>query len=331
MNREIVLQVKDLRTEFHTLFGVVQAVRGVSFEVRKSETIGIVGESGCGKSVTGLSILKLIPNPPGKIVSGEVVFKDENIFTMNKERLNQIRGNAISMIFQDPISSLNPVLTIRTQMMESILYHTKKSKEQALNDCIELLNQVKIRSPKRVLSQYPHQLSGGMRQRIMIAIALSCDPEILIADEPTTSLDVTVQAQIMELMRELQKNKKTAIILITHNLAVVAGMCERVLVFYAGKIVEDSPIEALYKEPLHPYTIGLLKAIPNLKNSSDIPLQTITGSPPDLISPPPGCSFHPRCDFAMNICAQQEPPLYLSEGRSVACWLYDPRSKKKVR
>jgi oligopeptide transport system ATP-binding protein len=331
MNREIVLQVKDLRTEFHTLFGVVQAVRGVSFEVRKSETIGIVGESGCGKSVTGLSILKLIPNPPGKIVSGEVVFKDENIFTMNKERLNQIRGNAISMIFQDPISSLNPVLTIRTQMMESILYHTKKSKEEALNDCIELLNQVKIRSPKRVLSQYPHQLSGGMRQRIMIAIALSCDPEILIADEPTTSLDVTVQAQIMELMRELQKNKKTAIILITHNLAVVAGMCERVLVFYAGKIVEDSPIEALYKEPLHPYTIGLLKAIPNLKNSSDIPLQTITGSPPDLISPPPGCSFHPRCDFAMNICAQQEPPLHLSEGRSVACWLYDPRSKKKVR
>jgi oligopeptide/dipeptide ABC transporter ATP-binding protein len=318
MNQEIVLQVKDLHTNFHTLFGKVQAVRGVSFELRKSETIAIVGESGCGKSVTGLSIIKLIPNPPGKIVKGDVVFKGENIFTMSKVRLNQIRGNCISMIFQDPISSLNPVLTIRTQMMESLLYHTKKSKKEAYDNCIELLNQVKIRSPKRVLSQYPHQLSGGMRQRIMIA------------DEPTTSLDVTVQAQIMELMREMQNNKKTAIILITHNLAVVAGMCERVLVFYAGKIVEDSPIDILYKEPLHPYTSGLLKAIPNLKNSSDIPLQTIPGSPPDLISPPPGCAFHPRCDHAMNICAMQEPPMLIQEKRSVACWLYDSRCNRKA-
>jgi oligopeptide transport system ATP-binding protein len=330
MSTEIVLQVKDLHTEFHTLFGKVQAVRGVSFDLRKSETIGIVGESGCGKSVTGLSILKLIPNPPGIITKGEVYFKAENVFMMNQERLNQIRGNCISMIFQDPISSLNPVLTIRTQMMESILFHTQKSREEAFNDCIELLNQVKIRSPKRVINQYPHQLSGGMRQRIMIAIALSCDPEILIADEPTTSLDVTVQAQIMELMREMQNKMKTAIILITHNLAVVAGMCERVLVFYAGKIVEDSPIEVLYKEPLHPYTMGLLKAIPNLKSSSDIPLRTITGSPPDLISPPPGCSFHPRCEYAMNICAVQEPPLTRNLERSVACWLYDPRCKKGI-
>lgn len=330
MNQEIILQVKNLTTEFHTLFGKVQAVRNVSFDVKKSETIGIVGESGCGKSVTGLSIIKLIPSPPGKIVNGEVIFKNESIFSMNQARLNHIRGNCISMIFQDPISSLNPVLTIKTQMMESILYHTKKKKLEAYNDCIELLNQVKIRSPKRVLGQYPHQLSGGMRQRIMIAIALSCDPEILIADEPTTSLDVTVQAQIMELMREMQNKKKTSIILITHNLAVVAGMCERVLVFYAGKIVEDSPTDELYKTPLHPYTEGLLKAIPNLKSSSDIPLQTISGSPPDLISPPPGCTFHPRCDRAMNICANQEPPLLFQGKRSVACWLYDSRCTRKV-
>lgn len=330
MSQEIILQVKNLTTEFHTLFGKVQAVRKVSFDVKKSETIGIVGESGCGKSVTGLSILKLIPSPPGKIVDGEVLFKNESVFSMNKARLNQIRGNCISMIFQDPISSLNPVLTIRTQMMESILYHTQKRKEEAYNDCIELLNQVKIRSPQRVLGQYPHQLSGGMRQRIMIAIALSCNPEVLIADEPTTSLDVTVQAQIMELMREMQNSKKTAILLITHNLAVVAGMCERVLVFYAGKIVEDSPIDDLFKEPFHPYTKGLLKAIPNLRSSSDIPLQTIPGSPPDLISPPPGCAFHPRCEYAMNICAMKEPLLLIQNKRSVACWLYDSRCPRKV-
>ena len=329
MNPEIVLSVKDLHTEFHTLFGTVKAVRGVSFEVRKSETIGIVGESGCGKSVTGLSILKLIPNPPGIISQGDVLFKNESIFSMNKRRLNQIRGNCISMIFQDPISSLNPVLTIQTQMMESILFHTSKSREEALSDSVELLNQVKIRSPKRVLSQYPHQLSGGMRQRIMIAIALSCNPEIVIADEPTTSLDVTVQAQIMELLGEQQNKLKTAIILITHNLAVVAGMCERVLVFYAGKIVEDSPIDVLYKNPLHPYTTGLLNAIPKLNSSKEEKLQTIQGSPPDLISPPPGCSFHPRCDHAMNICATAEPLLQKIGERSVACWLYDSRCKKR--
>ena len=331
MNPEIILSVKNLHTEFHTLFGVVKAVRGVSFNVRKSETIGIVGESGCGKSVTGLSILKLIPNPPGIITQGDVLFKNENIFSMNKSRLNQIRGNFISMIFQDPISSLNPVLTIRTQMMESILYHTSKSHEEALNTCVDLLNQVKIRSPKRVLSQYPHQLSGGMRQRIMIAIALSCNPEIVIADEPTTSLDVTVQAQIMELLREQQNKLKTAIILITHNLAVVAGMCERVLVFYAGKIVEDSPTDLLYKNPLHPYTIGLLKAIPKLNSAQEDPLQTIQGSPPDLISPPPGCSFHPRCERAMNICAISEPLLQEIGESSVACWLYDPRCKGGIK
>lgn len=325
MNQEIVLKVQDLHTEFHTLFGVVKAVRGVTFSVRKSETIGIVGESGCGKSVTGLSILKLIPNPPGLISKGEIYFKGENILGMNKSRLNQIRGNCISMIFQDPISSLNPVLSIRTQMMESIRYHTNKSSVEAEKLCIELLNQVRIRSPRRVLNQYPHQLSGGMRQRIMIAIALSCDPEILIADEPTTSLDVTVQAQIMELLRDLQNKTKSAILLITHNLAVVAGMCERVLVFYAGKIIEDSPIDSLFQKPLHPYTMGLLKAIPRMNAKEDEPLQTIQGSPPDLISPPSGCSFHPRCEYAMNICSLEEPLLLSIQERAVACWLYDKR------
>jgi len=325
MNQDIVLSVHDLHTEFHTLFGVVKAVRGVSFTVHKSETIGIVGESGCGKSVTGLSILNLIPNPPGIITNGEINFKGNNILTMNQSRLNQIRGNCISMIFQDPISSLNPVLTIRTQMLESILYHTNKSRSEAEKLCLELLNQVRIRAPKRVMSQYPHQLSGGMRQRIMIAIALSCDPEILIADEPTTSLDVTVQAQIMELLRDLQNKTKSAILLITHNLAVVAGMCERVLVFYAGKIIEDSPIDALFQRPQHPYTKGLLKAIPQMNALQDEPLETIQGAPPDLISPPPGCSFHPRCSWAMNICAIEEPPLVENQQRSVACWLYDKR------
>jgi oligopeptide transport system ATP-binding protein len=320
-----LLRIENLHTEFRTLFGVVKAVRGISFDVMPGETIGIVGESGCGKSVTGLSILNLIPNPPGLITDGAVWWGQENLLAASKRRWIDIRGNKIAMIFQDPMSSLNPVLTIRTQLGEILQVHTGQSSSQIEAECIDLLNKVRIRNPKEVLRQYPHQLSGGMRQRIMIAIAIACKPDLIIADEPTTSLDVTVQAQMIDLLREIQAQMNTAILLITHNLAVVAGMCERVLVFYAGKIVEDAYINDLYTQPFHPYTQGLLKAVPRLNSSDQEPLATIPGSPPDLIAPPSGCAFHPRCPLAMQICAKEEPGLLSIKGRKVACWFYDPR------
>lgn len=327
-----LLDIHNLHTEFHTHFGTVQAVRGVSFSIKKAETIGIVGESGCGKTVTGLSILRLIPDPPGKITQGEILFHGENLLKLSKSELINIRGKQISMIFQDPISSLNPVLSIRTQMLEALLYHTDISKREAELECLRLLNKVRIRSPKTILSSYPHQLSGGMRQRIMIAIAISCKPELLIADEPTTSLDVTVQAQILKLLYDIQQEIRSSILLITHNLAVVAGMCQRVLVFYAGKIVEDALVDSLFKNPLHPYTQGLLKAVPSLKLSQEKKLQTIHGAPPDLLKPPSGCAFHPRCQYAMKICAQRDPLLDYSDDHAVACWLYDSQNPgRKLR
>ena len=323
MSTPNLLEIRHLHTEFHTHFGSVQAVRGISFSLKKGETIGIVGESGCGKTVTGLSILRLIPDPPGKITQGEIIFQDKNLLEIPKSELIGIRGKQISMIFQDPISSLNPVLSIRTQMLEALLYHTRMSKREAELESLRLLGKVRIRSPKTILSSYPHQLSGGMRQRVMIAMAISCKPDLLIADEPTTSLDVTVQAQILKLLYDIQQESGSSIILITHNLAVVAGMCQRVLVFYAGKIVEDAAVEELYNKPLHPDTQGLLKAVPSLKLSQEKKLQTIPGSPPDLLKPPTGCAFHPRCQYAMKICAQEDPTLDYSNDHAVACWLYD--------
>jgi oligopeptide transport system ATP-binding protein len=323
MSKAILLDIRNLHVEFHTHFGTVQAVRDVSLSIKKGETIGIVGESGCGKTVTGLSILRLIPDPPGRITQGKIIFQDKNLLDIPKSELIDIRGKQISMIFQDPISSLNPVLSIRTQMLEALLYHTRMSKRDAEFECLRLLNRVRIRSPKTILSSYPHQLSGGMRQRVMIAMAISCKPDLLIADEPTTSLDVTVQAQILKLLYDIQQESRSSILLITHNLAVVAGMCQRVLVFYAGKIVEDAKVEELYKNPLHPYTQGLLKAVPSLKLSQEKKLQTIAGAPPDLLKPPRGCAFHPRCQYAMKICAQDGPPLDFSNDHAVACWLYD--------
>ncbi|MCE5223364.1 ABC transporter ATP-binding protein [bacterium] len=330
MTKQTLLRVENLHTEFRTLFGVVKAVRGISFEISPGETIGIVGESGCGKSVTGLSILNLIPNPPGLITQGSIWWEKEDLLKIPRKQWLDIRGNKISMIFQDPMSSLNPVLTIRTQMKEILQYHTQKTAVEIEAECISLLNKVRIRKPKEVLSQYPHQLSGGMRQRIMIAIAIACHPDLIIADEPTTSLDVTVQAQMIDLLRDIQVRTNTAILLITHNLAVVAGMCQRVLVFYAGKIVEDSAIDDLFAHPLHPYTMGLLKAVPRLTSLDEEPLATIPGSPPDLIALPTGCTFHPRCQFAMQICAIEEPTLQTVKGRKVACWLYDPRNPGRL-
>lgn len=330
MTTQPLLRVENLETEFRTLFGVVRAVRGISFQVYPGETIGIVGESGCGKSVTGLSIMNLIPNPPGLITNGSIWWDHEDLLKIPKHRWLSIRGIKMSMIFQDPMSSLNPVLTIRTQMQEILQYHTEMKPGAIKQECINLLNKVRIRNPKEVLRQYPHQLSGGMRQRIMIAIAIACHPDLIIADEPTTSLDVTVQAQMIDLLREIQTKTNTAILLITHNLAVVAGMCERVLVFYAGKIVEDAKIDDLYTKPLHPYSQGLLKAVPRLESHSKDPLATIPGSPPDLIAPPPGCAFHPRCDYAMQICAMEDPNLLEVENRRVACWLFDPRNPGRL-
>ncbi|HOJ16658.1 MAG TPA: ABC transporter ATP-binding protein [Caldisericia bacterium] len=318
-----LLKVTNLKTYFYTLAGTVQAVRGIDFSLNKGEALGIVGESGCGKTVTGLSIMRLISFPPGKIVDGRIEFNNTNILNLNEKEITTIRGDKISMIFQDPMSSLNPVLTIGDQMMEPLIVHKNYSTSKAWNRALELLDLVKIKGGSNMLRRYPHEFSGGMRQRVMIAMALSCEPQIIIADEPTTSLDVTVQAQILELLKDIRGKIETSIILITHNLAVVAGLCDRVLVFYAGKIVEEAFIDDLYSSPLHPYTVGLLKAVPRLNISSEEKLKTIPGLPPDLISPPNGCSFHPRCEYAMKICAREEPPFFnFNNSRRTACWLY---------
>jgi oligopeptide transport system ATP-binding protein len=320
---EEILEVTNLTTYFYTQGGIVQAVRGVDFNLKKGEALGIVGESGCGKTVTGLSIMRLISYPPGKIVDGQIEFNKVNLLKLRENNVASIRGDKISMIFQDPMSSLNPVLTIGNQLMEPLMIHKNYTTSQARKRAIELLELVRIRNGSNMLARYPHEFSGGMRQRVMIAMAISCEPEILIADEPTTSLDVTVQAQILDLLKDIKRKINTSIILITHNLAVVAGLCDRVLVFYAGKIVEEALIEDLYTKPLHPYTIGLFKAVPRLDVEKEKKLQTIHGLPPDLISPPKGCAFHPRCDYSMKICAIKEPPYFdFKEFRRVACWLY---------
>lgn len=321
---DVILEVKDLKTYFNTDDGVVKAVDGVSFQLKKGEMLGIVGESGSGKSVTNLSLMKLIPSPPGKIMGGEAVLDGEDIFKMNEAEIRKLRGNRISMIFQDPMTSLNPFLRISTQMIETIMLHQDLDKDGARKRAVEMLEMVGIPNPSKRINDYPHQFSGGMRQRVMIAMALSCDPEILIADEPTSALDVTIQAQIIEVMQDLCKKMNTAVIMITHDLGVVAGICDTVCVMYAGRIVEKGTNDEIFKEPKHPYTQGLIKSVPRLDKPTDEKLYSIKGQPPNVIDLPECCPFHPRCEKAMDKCRNTYPPrIEFGEGRQVRCWLYE--------
>ena len=321
-----ILEVRNLQTQFNTLDGVVRAVDGVSFDLARGETLGIVGESGCGKSVTALSILRLIPPETGRIAAGSIKFEGEELTTLGEEAMKRLRGHRISMIFQEPMTSLNPVLTVGTQIAENVVRHMAVPWRAARERAFEMLDLVRIADARRRLDEYPHQLSGGMRQRVMIAMALSCDPQVLIADEPTTALDVTIQAQILQLMLELKEKTGTAIVLITHDLGVVAETTERVVVMYAGRKVEEAPVEALFDEPLHPYTRGLMRAIPRLDVEADAAgtrprLQEIPGLVPRLTQPIPGCAFAPRCGFATGRCAVEPPPLIdAGAGHTVACW-----------
>jgi oligopeptide transport system ATP-binding protein len=319
-----LLEVKNLKTQFFTQDGVVKAVDDVSFYVMPGETLGVVGESGSGKSMTGLSIMRLIPNPPGKIVNGEVTFNGRDILKMSEEQVRSIRGNDIAMIFQDPMTSLNPVLTINRQISEALQLHMGMNKEQAKRRSIELLQMVGIPNAEERVGQYPHQFSGGMRQRVMIAMALSCNPKLLIADEPTTALDVTIQAQILDLMRTLQNETGTGVIMITHSMGVVAGMADRVQVMYAGHIVETASTEEIFANPRHPYTVGLMKSIPRLDARNKEKLQPIRGLPPDLIDLPDMCPFVPRCNYAREKCEQKNPPLIqVAPGHHSACWFWE--------
>jgi len=315
-----ILEVRDLHTQFDTLDGVVRAVDGVSFDLERGETLGIVGESGCGKSVTALSILRLIPAETGRIASGSIRFDGEELTGLSEEAMKRLRGHRISMIFQEPMTSLNPVLTVGTQIAENVVRHLGLSWKAARDRAREMLDLVRIADAGRRLDEYPHQLSGGMRQRVMIAMALSCDPRVLIADEPTTALDVTIQAQILDLMLELKEKTGTAIVLITHDLGVVAETTERVVVMYAGRKVEEAPVEALFDNPLHPYTRGLMAAIPRL--DVDAPrLQEIPGMVPQLTRPIIGCPFAARCSLATERCRTEAPPVVdAGAGHTVACW-----------
>jgi peptide/nickel transport system ATP-binding protein len=321
-----ILEVRDLHTQFDTLDGIVRAVDGVSFELARGETLGIVGESGCGKSVTALSILRLIPTETGRIASGSIRFEDEELTVLSEEAMKRLRGHRISMIFQEPMTSLNPVLTVGTQIAENVVRHLGVPWRAARDRAGEMLDLVRIADARRRLDEYPHQLSGGMRQRVMIAMALSCDPQVLIADEPTTALDVTIQAQILDLMLELKEKTGTAIVLITHDLGVVAETTQRVVVMYAGRKVEEAPVEVLFEEPLHPYTRGLMRAIPRLDIEADAAgtrprLQEIPGLVPNLTRAIVGCAFAPRCGFATDRCRAEAPPIVdAGAGHTVACW-----------
>jgi peptide/nickel transport system ATP-binding protein len=316
-----ILEVNDLRTYFYTRDGVVRSVDGVSFSVSEGETLAIVGESGCGKSVTSLSILRLIASPPGKIVSGSIRFHGEDLLGFSDEQMRDIRGDKISMIFQEPMTSLNPVLTIGRQIGEVLELHRQYTKEEVRRRILELLKMVNIPEPESRIDEYPHQLSGGMRQRIMIAMALACDPEILIADEPTTALDVTIQAQILNLMRELRDRTRAAIILITHDLGVVAEMAQRVVVMYAGRKVEEANVFDLFEKPMHPYTLGLLNSMPRLDDAASKRLVEIPGMVPSMRTEIVGCAFAPRCSSASERCTQESPVLK-DHGNEhwVACW-----------
>ena len=318
-----LLQIKGLKTWFHTEAGTAKAVDGVSFDIMPGEVVGLVGESGSGKSVTALSILRLIPDPPGRIMEGSIFFKGQDLLKLSWEDIRKIRGREISMIFQEPMTSLNPVFTIGMQLMEVVLHHEKISKKDAFDRCVEMLKLVGIPDPASRMNDYPHQYSGGMRQRVMIAMALSCNPSLLIADEPTTALDVTIQAQILELMLKIKDERKdAAILLITHNLAVVAETCHRVIVMYGGKIQEIASVHELFKNPLHPYTQGLLASLPTVDGDKHKRLRTIPGNVPSILDLPIGCKFVTRCPVKLDRCAITEPELIeISPGHWVRCFL----------
>jgi oligopeptide transport system ATP-binding protein len=319
---DFILDVQGLETTFRTPDGVVHAVNGVSFGVLEGETLGVVGESGCGKSVTMLSVLGLIPSPPGKVEAGKAIFSGQDLLKMSKEEIRHVRGAQIGMVFQDPMTSLNPVLTIGRQLEEPLMLHIGMTKIQARERAAELLSMVGIPNAKDRLNDYPHQYSGGMRQRVMIAMALSCSPQILIADEPTTALDVTIQAQIMDLVKRLRDELGMAIIWITHDLGVVAGLAQRVLVMYGGYIIEESPVKELYASPEHPYTIGLLGSLPRVDEKERTKLYSIEGLPPVLYQKPDACPFAPRCKWAMEHCWKENPPLLVvGPEHRAACWV----------
>ena len=316
-----LLEINNLSTYFFTQDGVVKAVDDISYELQEGEVLGVVGESGCGKSVHALSIMRLVPTPPGRTVAGEVIFEGEDLLNMDDAEMRNIRGNRIAMVFQEPMTSLNPVLTIGRQLTETLELHQGMSGQQARNRAAELLQTVGIPDAERRLVDYPHQFSGGMRQRVMIAMALSCNPRLIIADEPTTALDVTIQAQILELMQQLARDFGTAMIIITHNLGVVARYADNVNVMYAGKIIETGSAEEIYHNPKHPYTLALLNSVPRLDANERIRLDAIEGLPPDLVNLPEGCSFAPRCKFVFEQCLDETP--YLNEAaqdHNSACW-----------
>jgi oligopeptide/dipeptide ABC transporter ATP-binding protein len=316
-----LLQVRNLTTQFFTSSGTVRAVDNVTFDVDEGETVAVVGESGCGKSVSALSILRLVPWPPGKIVGGSINFRGQNLLEMSDDDIRRVRGREISMVFQEPMTSLNPVLSIGLQLTETMQHHLELSPAQALKRAAELLEMVGIAEPKRRLAQFPHHLSGGMRQRVMIALALSCEPKLIIADEPTTALDVTIQAQILELMKDLTKRLGVALVVITHNLGVVARYADRVNVMYAGKIIEMGSAQQIYHQPHHPYTLGLLASVPRMDQPRGTRLIPIDGQPPDLTRLDGGCAFRPRCRFAVDRCGQEFPPLEdIDSGHVSACW-----------
>lgn len=326
---EVVLEVKNLQTFFYTSEGEVRAVDGLNYFIRKGESVGLVGESACGKSVSALSVLRLIPYPPGIIVGGEIIFQGQDLLKVSEEEMRHIRGNRIAMIFQEPTTSLNPVLTVKRQVSESLELHRGLDKEQSLQETIRLLKLVGISDAERRADGYPFHFSGGMQQRIMVAMALSCDPQLLIADEPTTSLDVTVQAQLLEIIADLRNRLGTAVLLITHNLGVVARYVDRVNVMYAGNLVETASTDEIYGNPKHPYTIGLLASVPRLDSERKESLRLIKGLPPNLSRLPGGCSFHPRCDYAFDRCQVEMPILEeVSPGHMRACF-YDMDKLKK--
>jgi len=323
MANETILEVRNLKTWFSTDDGIVKAVDDVSFSLAKGETLGIVGESGCGKSVTSLSVMRLIPSPPGRIMAGDILLDGASVLAMDKRELRELRGGRISMIFQDPMTCLNPFLRISTQLVETLQLHQGLGKREAKTKAVEMLRTVGIPKPERRLDVYPHQFSGGMRQRVMIAMALSCNPEVLIADEPTTALDVTIQAQILEIIKELSRKLGTAVILITHDLGVVSGMCDRICVMYAGRVVERGTTDVIFGDPKHPYTRGLIRSVPRLDRVTGERLYSIQGMPPSLIDMPECCPFHPRCEHAMDACRTQYPPeTDFGDGHRAHCWIY---------
>lgn len=324
---EHLLSVNDLRVSFETYAGEVQAVRGISFYLDTQETLAIVGESGCGKSVSMQTILRLLPSPPIRIKSGSIIYQGEDIISCSEKRMEALRGGEISMIFQDSMTSLNPIMRVGTQLVEGITRHRKISKNEAKTIAVDMLSQVGMPNPEEAFRRYPHTLSGGQRQRVMIAMALSCNPKVLIADEPTTALDVTMQAQILDIMQDMQQRHGTSIILITHDLGVVARMADRIAVMYAGEIMESGDARQIFYQPSHPYTWGLLGAMPSMLQEMGTDLYTIPGTPPDLYAPPVGCPFAARCSKAMACCLKEEPPVTdLGEGHFSRCWLLDPRA-----